>query len=91
MSRVAIAISCTVAEMKELERLSKSRTDDARMVERAKVVLGCLSGRRNDEVAAEFDIQAATVGVWRKRFASEGLPGLPPPRNVQIFKPLWTR
>lgn len=76
MSRVAAAISCTADDMKILERLGKSRTDEARMVERAKVVLGCLAGRRNDEVAAELGIQAATVGIWRKRFASEGLAGL---------------
>jgi transposase len=76
MSRVAAAITCTADEMKELERLSKSRTDEARLVERAKVVLGCLAGRRNDEVAADLGIQAATVGLWRKRFASEGLAGL---------------
>ena len=76
MSRVAAAISCTADDLKELERLSKSRTDEARMVDRAKVILGCLAGRRNDEVAAELGIQAATVGMWRKRFASEGLAGL---------------
>jgi transposase len=76
MSRVAAAINCTAEDRKELERLSKSRTDEARMVERAKIVLGCLAGRRNDEVAKEFGIQAATVGAWRKRFTGEGLAGL---------------
>jgi len=76
MSRIAAAIHCTAEDRKELERLSKSRTDEARMVERAKLVLRCLDGRRNDEVAAEFGIQAATVGTWRKRFASGGLAGL---------------
>lgn len=76
MSRVAAAINCTAEDRKELERLSKSRTDEARMVERAKIILGCLAGRRNDEVAREFGIQAATVGTWRKRFAGEGLAGL---------------
>jgi hypothetical protein len=49
MSRVAAAIVCTAEDMKELEQLSKSRTDEARMVERAQLVLGCLSGQRNDE------------------------------------------
>lgn len=75
MSRTAPAIHCTAEDRKELERLSKSRTDEARQVERAKLVLRCLAGRRNDEVAAELGIQAATVGVWCKRFASEGLAG----------------
>lgn len=76
MSRVASAINCTAEDRKELERLSKSRTDEARLVERAKLVLRCLTGRRNDEVAAELGIQAATVSTWRKRFSSEGLAGL---------------
>ena len=76
ISRVAPAINCTAQGMKELERLSKSRTDEARLAERAKLVLGCLAGRPNDEVAAELGVQAATVGTWRKRFSTEGLAGL---------------
>lgn len=76
MSRIAVRINCTADDKKELERLSKSRTDESRMVERAKIVLGCLAGRRNDEIASELGIQAATAGVWRKRFAAEGLAGL---------------
>jgi len=76
MSRIAVGINCTAGDKKELERLSKSRTDEARLVERAKIVLGCLAGRRNDEIASELGIQAATAGVWRKRFAAEGLAGL---------------
>lgn len=76
MSRIAVEINCTADDKKELERLSKSRTDESRMVERAKIVLGCLAGRRNDEIASELGIQAATAGVWRKRFAAEGLAGL---------------
>ena len=76
MPRVAEAINCTPEDRKELERLTKSRTDEARTVERAKIVLSCLAGRRNDEVAAEFGIQAATVATWRKRFAIEGMAGL---------------
>lgn len=76
MSRVAAEINCTADDKKELDRLSKSRTDEARLVERAKIVLGCLAGWRNDEVATDLGVQAATVGTWRKRFAAEGLAGL---------------
>ena len=76
MSRIAAGVNCTADDKKELERLSKSRTDEARLVERAKIVLGCLAGRRNDEIASELGIQAATAGAWRKRFVAEGLAGL---------------
>lgn len=76
MARTAVRLSCTPEVMSELVRVSKSRTDEARMVERAQIVLGCLAGKRNDEVAAELGVRANTVGIWRKRFAQEGLAGL---------------
>jgi len=76
MPRVAVPLTCTPEAMRELERLSRSRTDEARLVERAKIVLGCLAGGRNDEVAAELGIRVATVGTWRNRFAAQGMAGL---------------
>jgi len=76
MPRVAIPLKCEPKVRQELERISKSRTEEIRLVERAKIILRCLSGKRNDEVAAEFDTQPLTVGLWRKRFAAHGLAGL---------------
>jgi hypothetical protein len=40
-------------------------------VERAKIVLACLEGKRNDAVGREFGVRANTVGLWRKRLAAE--------------------
>ncbi len=76
MSRAAVQLSCTAEVMQELTRLSKSRTDETRLVERAKIVLRCLAGERNDEVAAKLGIRPGTVGSWRQRFAVHGLAGL---------------
>jgi len=76
MPRVAVPLKCEPKVMQELERLSRSRTEEARLVERAQIILACLSGKRNDKIAAEHNTQPATVGVWRKRFAAEGLAGL---------------
>ena len=76
MSRVAISISCSDQDRKELERLIKSRTDEIRMIERAKIIMSCLEGKRNDEVAAELHIRPGTVAIWRKRFAANGIKGL---------------
>jgi transposase len=59
-----------------LERLINSRSDEIRLIERARIVMGCLAGKRNDEIAAELDIRPGTVGVWRRRFAAEGMKGL---------------
>ena len=76
MAQVAVALSCTAEVMAELERLSRSRSGEVRMAERARIVLACLSGRRNDEVASEVGVRPNTVGVWRRRFAERGIAGL---------------
>ena len=76
MVRVAVALSCSTEHRSELMSLARSRTEEARLVERAKIVLGCLDGKRNDEVGHELGVRPNTVGLWRKRFAAQGLAGL---------------
>ena len=46
------------------------------MVERANIVLACLAGQGNDEIAARLRLQANTVGIWRKHFVALGIMGL---------------
>jgi transposase len=46
------------------------------LVERAKIILACLDGKRNDEVSREIGVRPNTVGLWRQRFAARGLAGL---------------
>ena len=76
MARVAIALSCTAEQRAELMALARSRTEEARLVERAKIVLACLEGKRNDAVGCELGVRPNTVGLWRRRFAAAGLVGL---------------
>ena len=76
MPRIAVALSCEPEVMNELIRLSKSRSEEARLVERSRIVLACLAGKRNDIVAAELGVRPGTVGTWRRRFAEAGLDGL---------------
>ena len=76
MPRVAVVLSCTAETMAELERLARSRSGEVRMAERARIVLACLRGRRNDEIARDMNLRANTVGRWRQRFAARGLAGL---------------
>lgn len=76
MPRVAISLKCEPKVQQELLRLSRSRTEETRLVERAKIILACLSGKQNDVIAVEHKTQPGTVGVWRRRFAAEGLAGL---------------
>jgi len=76
MARVAIALSCATEVMGELERLSRSRSGEVRLAERARIVLACLKGHRNDEVARDLGVRPNTVGKWRRRFAAQGIAGL---------------
>lgn len=76
MARVAPALSCTAEQRAALMALVRSRTEEARLAERAKIVLACLEGKRNDVVGRELGVRPNTVGLWRKRFAAAGLSGL---------------
>lgn len=76
MARVAVELSCTTEVKAELESLSRSRSGEVRMVERARIILACLHGKRNDEIAKELGLRPNTVGQWRRRFAERGIAGL---------------
>lgn len=76
MARNAPAISCGSQEKRELERLAGSRTESRQMVERARIILGCLAGQRVNEVAHACHTRPNTVIKWRQRFVQAGLAGL---------------
>ena len=46
------------------------------MVERARIILGCLTGKRVTEIARQCHTRSNTVIKWRQRFVSAGLKGL---------------
>ena len=46
------------------------------MAERARIVMACLQGKRNDAIAREMRLRPNTVGQWRRRFAQGGIAGL---------------
>ena len=46
------------------------------MAMRARIVLSCVQGMSNSEVARKLHITGATVGKWRERFRESGMDGL---------------
>ena len=56
--------------------ITKSRTEEARPVERARIILACLEGKEIQQVAGELDVSIPTVAKWRQRFSLWGLRGL---------------
>jgi len=76
MPKHAAPLECSAEVRAELVALSRGRTQEARMVERARVVLACLDGKEIQQVARETGASVPTVSKWRKRFAQAGLRGL---------------
>jgi transposase len=66
----------TAEERTELEQLARSRTEEARLVVRARIVLGLAAGERPYRVAARIGVGRAAAYEWLHRFNAEGLKGL---------------
>ena len=80
----------TVDERKELERLARSRTEEARLVIRAKIVLGLAAGERPYRVADRVGVGRMAAYEWLHRFNAEGLKGLtdhPRPGRPPTYTP----
>lgn len=76
MSRKPVVPICSAEEREAVETLARSRTEEARLVERARIIVGCLAGRPVVEVAREMGTRPNTVIAWRQRFAAAGVAGL---------------
>jgi transposase len=76
MPRHAPVLECSAEDVASLVAISKSRTEEARTVERARIVLASLEGKEMQQVAQELGVSVPTVNKWRRRFALWGLRGL---------------
>jgi transposase len=59
-----------------LERWSRGRSTQIRLVTRARVVLAAAEGKENKEIAAELNISRGAVARWRDRFAGSSVAGI---------------
>jgi transposase len=66
----------TAEERHALEPLARSRTAQARLVERAQILLAIADGRRPSQVANELGVSRPTVSTWIPRFNAQGLRSL---------------
>jgi transposase len=76
MSRKAPVPVCSDDDRKTLKEWANSRTQELRLVERAKIILGCLDGESVSAIARGLQIRPNTVIEWRSRFEKEGIAGL---------------
>jgi len=61
MPRRAPIPKCSKEDKKVLQQLAGSRTEEARLVERAKIILKCLQGERVHKIAKDLRIRPNTV------------------------------
>ena len=66
----------TTDEQASVERLARSRTSSARLVERAKMVNLARQGLLAPAIAREMNLHESTVRDWLKRFNAKGLAGI---------------
>jgi len=76
VGRRATALLCDAEVRCELERLSRSRSEPRQRVDRARIILACLSGEPQAQIAKRLNTRPNTVSKWRLRFAQHGLKGL---------------
>ncbi len=66
--RVAEPITLTIPERNKLEKIVKSRSASARLIERSRMVLLASQGLNNIEIGEQLGTDPVKVGRWRKRF-----------------------
>ena len=76
MPRRAPVLECSADDKASLTAISTSRTEEARLVERARIILASLEGKEIQQVSRELGVSIPTVSKWRQSFALWGLKGL---------------
>jgi transposase len=66
----------TGEEIQTIKKWSQSRTEAARLVERAKIIRLASEGELVPQIAEALSINEKSVRKWLKRFAERGLAGL---------------
>lgn len=66
----------TAAEAQAIKKLSHSRTEAARLVERAKIIWLASEGQTVPQIAHALGVGAKMVRLWLKRFTEQSVAGL---------------
>lgn len=93
MPRKSSPPPCSEKDRQALREWSSSRSMEARLVERARMICKLLDGDAVSKVAGDLAVRPNTVIEWRNRFAVQGLAGLydrprsgKPPKYDQEFR-----
>jgi transposase len=76
VGKAAVAIELTGEEEQELRNFAGRRRTAQGLARRARIVLLAAEGMENKEICAALDVDANTVGKWRRRYAEHRIDGL---------------
>ena len=92
MPRKALPPPCNDKDRQTLREWAASRSMEARLVERARMISKLLDGASVSKVATDLKVHPNTIIDWRNRFAAAGVAGLydrprsgKPPKYDQEF------
>ena len=74
--RIAPKIELSAVVQRELTALARRGRIEARVQQRAKIVLLAAQGWQNKDIAAEVDLDRRQVALWRERFLDGGVEAL---------------
>jgi len=74
--RVAQPIVLNEETRRELERQSRGRSTQARVVLRSRIVLLAAEGLQNKQIATTLNVAPRMAALWRGRFIERGIEGL---------------
>lgn len=93
MPRQVPPLECSQEDKARLTAIRRSHTEEARIVERAKIVLARAAGKEIRQVSRELKVSVPTITKWCKRFSLRGLTGLwddprpgKPPKYDTLFR-----
>ena len=69
-------IDLTDGQRRQLESMANSRSLPHSNVIRARIVLMAADGMTNTDIAPKVGLSKGMVGIWRRRFLSQGVEGL---------------
>ena len=76
MSRKATELKRNENDIKQLNYIIQNTLSVPGTVKRAKAILLCMDGWKNQDIARELDVRNNTVGDWRRAYAENGLESL---------------
>jgi transposase len=76
VARSIVNLEVSEQQLQELRRIVRAASSARRDVRRARIVLLRAEGKTQEETAREVGVNRPVVGLWERRFRSQGLAGL---------------